>query len=280
MQITIASGKGGTGKTTIATSLFISIDDAQLLDADVDEPNCSLFLQIKEKEVGKAQILIPEIDNDKCTHCGKCSESCQYHALVNLPGQVVVFKKICHGCGVCSFICPEKAITEKPRTIGKIFSNETKKALFHYGELIVGEELSTPVIAKLKEFIKHEKELVIIDSPPGSACSMVEAVIDSDFVIVVGEPTPFGLSDMKIVIETLRRLEIRFGVVINKEGIGTDKMERYCTEERIPILMKIPFDLEIAKKYSTGKTLAEGSEYWKNEFKEMVQKIKEEITNE
>ena len=167
MLITIASGKGGTGKTTIATSIFLSHEDSQLLDADVDEPNCSLFLNFKEKEVGEAQILVPEIDNDKCTHCGKCSESCQFHALVNLPGQIVVFDRICHGCGVCSFVCPENAITEKPRTIGKILSGESEKALFHYGELIVGEELSSPVISKLKEFINHEKELVIVDSPPG-----------------------------------------------------------------------------------------------------------------
>lgn len=280
MLITIASGKGGTGKTTIATSLFLSHEDVQLLDADVDEPNCSLFLDIDVKEVDIAQILVPEINISKCTLCGICSENCEYNSLINLPGQILVFEKICHGCGVCSFLCPEKAITEKPRTIGSIYSGKIENTLFHYGELIVGEELSSPVIMKLKESIDPKKELVIIDSPPGSACPMVEAVIDSDFVIIVAEPTPFGLADMKIVVETLRRIEMKFGVIINKDGIGNDELEKYCSEEKIPILMKVPFDLEIAKKYSEGKTLAEGSTAWKNQFKELIVKIKGDVNNE
>ncbi|NPD88268.1 MAG: 4Fe-4S binding protein [Asgard group archaeon] len=280
MQITIASGKGGTGKTTIATSLFLSHENIQLLDADVDEPNCSLFLSISVKEVGEAQILVPEIDYTKCTHCGICSENCEFHSLINLPGQILVFEKICHGCGVCSYLCPEKAISEKPRTIGKIFAGTDKELIFHYGELIVGEELSTPVIAKLKNFIHQEKGLIIIDSPPGSACSMVEAVINSDYVIIVAEPTPFGLSDMQIVVETLRRIKMEFGVIINKDGIGNDELETFCTEEEIPILMKVPFDIEIAQKYSEGKTLAVSSPYWKKKFIELIKKIKGEINND
>ena len=280
MQITIASGKGGTGKTIIATSIFLSHDNAQLLDADVDEPNCFLFLDFDYKEVGKAQVLVPEIDNTKCTHCGICSDNCEYNSLINLPGQVVVFEKICHGCGLCSFLCPENAITEKPRTLGKIFFGKKKELTFHYGELIVGEELSTPVIMKLKEYVQQEKELVIIDSPPGSACPMVEAVIDSDFVIVVAEPTPFGLSDMQIVVETLRRLKKKFGVIINKDGIGNDELENYCKEEGIHVLMKIPFDMKIAQNYSVGKTLLQASSNWKSQFRELIDKIRGVVYNE
>ena len=277
MKVSVVSGKGGTGKTTVATSLALSIENSQLIDADVEEPNCFIFLNTDTGVVGQTEILVPKIDEEICTQCGKCSDSCEYNALAKLPGHILLFEKICHGCGVCSAVCPEGAITEEPRAIGYIYSSKDEDLLFNYGELIVGEELSTPIISKLKEYTDDEKNLNVIDSPPGSACAMVEAVIDSDFVIVVGEPTPFGLSDMKIVIETLRQLEKKFGIVINKDGVGDNEMERYCLEEDLPILMKIPFDINIAKNYSVGKTLVESFPEWKEKFTELRIKIEEMV---
>ncbi len=275
MKVAIVSGKGGTGKTTVAVSIALSHKKVHLLDADVDEPNCSLFLNMSTEVVGVAKIPIPVIDKNKCTLCGICSSNCEYNALMKLPGEILVHDKMCHGCGLCTYICPEEAITELPREIGKIYEASNDNLLFHFGEIIVGEELSTPVIGNLMKYISPSKSLVIVDSPPGSACPMVEVVIDSDFVIVVSEPTPFGLSDMKIVIDTLRVLDKKFGVVINKDGVGDDELERFCESEQIPILMKIPFDLKIARNYSKGIPLVQAFPEYTQSFQNMIGKIKE-----
>ncbi len=275
MEIAVVSGKGGTGKTTVAVSLALSTKGTHLLDADVDEPNCSLFLGLENKVIGTSNIMIPVIDKEKCTLCGKCNESCQYNALFKMPDEILLFDKMCHGCGVCSYVCPEDAISEKPRVVGKILEGKSEDLLFHYGELIVGEELTTPVISRLKEEIKDDDKIVIIDSPPGSACPMVETVSDCDYIIVVSEPTPFGLSDMKVVIETLRIMNKKFGVIINKDGVGDKELERYCENENIPILMKIPFDLEIARNYSTGKNLVDIFPNYRTEFRNLIVKIQE-----
>ncbi|MHA1419475.1 MAG: ATP-binding protein [Candidatus Heimdallarchaeaceae archaeon] len=280
MRIAVASGKGGTGKTLIATSLALSKEGAHLLDADVEEPNCSLFLDLEIKKVATATVPIPDIDTDICTLCGKCSDSCEYNALANLPGQILLFDKICHGCGVCSFVCPENAITEVDKPLGYIYKGKNEHLTFHYGELIVGEELATPIISRLMKTIDKNDKIVIIDSPPGSACPMVEAIHGSDFVILAGEPTPFGLSDMKIVVETLRKLGTKFGVVINKDGVGNDELESYCEEDEIPILMKIPFDMEIAKQNSEGIPLVKGFPEYESKFQNLYSNIEEMVKNE
>ncbi len=277
MEIAIVSGKGGTGKTSLAISLASILDDVQLIDADVDEPNCSLFLDLKMKHKADAEILVPEINYDKCTLCGICSKNCEYNALMKVPDQILLFEKMCHGCGLCSKICPEKAIQEIPRTIGKVLQGENESLLFNYGVINVGEELSTPVIAQLKQHISKTKEIVIIDSPPGSACPMVETVADVDYVIVVAEPTPFGLSDMKIVVKTLNILKKKFGVIINKDGIGDEELENFCINEKIPILLKIPFSLEIARKYSEGLPFIKVLPQMKTDLETMMIIIQEKI---
>jgi MinD superfamily P-loop ATPase len=277
MQVAIVSGKGGTGKTSLAVSLFQVLEDVQLLDADVDEPNCSLFLDLEIEYIADAKIPIPEINQDKCNLCGKCNSVCQYNALMKVLDQILVFDKMCHGCGLCSKICPENAITEKPRTIGKIFEGKKGSFLFNFGELIVGEELTTPVISQLMNHISSEKEMIIIDSPPGSSCPMVETVSEADYIIVVGEPTPFGLSDLKIVVEALRILDKKFGVVINKDGIGDAELEKYCKTKNIPILLKIPFSLEIAEHYSRGKPFIEVIPEINGLLTDMINRIRSEI---
>lgn len=280
MRIAIVSGKGGTGKTLIATSLALSLEGAHLLDADVEEPNCSLFLDLDIKKIATATVLIPDIDTNICTLCGKCSDSCEYNALANLPRQILLFDKICHGCGVCSYVCPEDAISEVEKPLGYIFEGKNEHLTFHYGELIVGEELATPIISRLKETIDENDKIVIIDSPPGSACPMVETAHGADFVILAGEPTPFGLSDMKIVVETLKELGIKYGVIINKDGVGNDELEVYCKENNIPILMKIPYDMEISKQNSVGIPLITGFPEWKSKFQSLYSNIEELVLNE
>jgi MinD superfamily P-loop ATPase len=273
MKIAIASGKGGTGKTTIATSLALSLQNSHLIDADVEEPNCSLFLGMSNEIVGDATISFPVIDENKCTLCGICSSNCEFNALACLKDKILVFEKVCHGCGLCKTLCPYNAISEKNRKIGKIYRGLDSNLLFNYGELEIGEELSSIVIAELKKYASNNHTNIIIDAPPGSGCPVVETVIDVDFVVVVGEPTPFGLSDMQHLIEMLKHLGKKFGVIVNKAGIGNDDLLEYCKEEKIQILMKIPFSLEIAKQYSKGITLVNYLPDYKDQFIQMFSKI-------
>jgi MinD superfamily P-loop ATPase len=271
MIISIASGKGGTGKTTVAVNLALSLKNVQLLDCDVEEPNAHLFLKPRIKEEVKASIPVPEVDETKCTYCGKCRQVCAYHAIAVLSGNngnkgsVLIFPHLCHGCGACSLLCPEKAIKEVNKEIGVVEIGEKDHLQFVDGRLNVGEAMSPPLIRQVKRYINPTRT-VIIDAPPGTSCPVITAVRGSDFCVLVTEPTPFGLNDLTLAVEVLRKLKIPFGVVINRCDIGDGKVESYCKQENIPILMKIPFSREIAVNYSEGVPIVKKDGSYQDKF--------------
>ena len=279
MIISVASGKGGTGKTLVATSLALSLKDKQkiqLLDCDVEEPNDHIFLKPDIKGREAVNILVPQVNEDICTYCGRCAQVCVYHAIAVLPRNVLVFPHLCHGCGACSYLCPEKAISEEPREIGVVETGHSNGIAFVQGRLNVGEPMPTPVIRKVKEKANHDG-IVITDVSPGTSCPVVESIKDSDFCLLVTEPTPFGLNDLVLAMETVKELKVPFGVVINRAGVGDGKVEEYCLREGISVLLTIPLDTEIARLNSRGITLVEGMPQWKERFTGLFDRIREII---
>lgn len=273
MNISVASGKGGTGKTTVATNLALSLkDNVQLLDCDVEEPNSHIFVKPHIKETKSVFVQVPKINKEKCTGCGKCGEVCEYNAIAVVNKKVLVFPELCHGCGSCSYFCPENAIEEENKEIGITEVGKRGKVGFVHGKLHLGQMMAPPVIKDVKNYIGKNK-ISIIDAPPGTSCPVITAIQDTDFVILVTEPTPFGLNDLKLGVEVVRKLGLRFGVVINRSDLGNDETDRYCREERIPVLMRIPFKKEIAEAYSKGKSIVENSSSYKKEFVKLFDKI-------
>jgi len=281
MIISVASGKGGTGKTLVATSLALSLKDSHkvtLLDCDVEEPNAHVFLKPAITSSEPVLIPVPKIDEEKCTRCGKCAEVCAYNAIAVLGEHVLTFPQLCHGCGACSYLCPEKAISEEPRETGVVEMGQADGLEFIHGKLTVGEAMAPPIIRRVKQQGNNEGT-VIIDIPPGTSCPVVEAVKGSDFCLLVTEPTPFGLNDLILAVETMRELDIPCGVVLNRAGVGDAKVEEYCLKENIPVLLTIPLDTEIARLYSKGIPLVEGMPQWKDSFGQLFESI-EEIVDE
>jgi MinD superfamily P-loop ATPase len=276
MIISVASGKGGTGKTTVAVNLALSLpkENVQLIDCDVEEPNAHLFLKPTIRQVTSAGISVPRVDESKCTYCGKCAKVCEYHAITVILKNVLVFDELCHGCGACSYLCPEKAIYEVDKEIGILQEGSSDGISFANGILNIGEPMASPVIKKIKEKIQKDKA-VILDAPPGTACPVIAAVKGSDFCLLVTEPTPFGLNDLELAVGMLEILEIPLGVIINKADIGDRGVWDYCESKNIPILMEIPMDRNIAESYSRGIPIVADNASYIQRFQELFQKVEE-----
>ena len=279
MIISVASGKGGTGKTTIATNLALSLNGSvQFLDCDVEEPNSHIFLKpdIRENEI--VGIPVPEVDASRCTYCGKCGEICQYSAIVVISKNVLTFPELCHGCGGCFLVCPEGAISEKDRQIGVVEKGEASKIAFVHGRLQIGAAISPPLIKAVKKHVDKAKT-VIIDAPPGTSCPVIEAVKESDFCILVTEPTPFGLNDLRLAVEVVRILKIPFGVIINRADEGDEGVKEYCSRENIPILMEIKTERKIAEAYSRGIPIVEIMPEYRKYFQLLFARLEQQCKN-
>ncbi len=277
MIVAIASGKGGTGKTTVAVNLALSLGDIQLLDCDVEEANAHILLKPKINNIIQVHVLTPKIIEEKCNHCGDCAKFCKYNALFVTSEKAIVFPELCHSCGGCSLVCPNHAIIEEKRIIGTIKKGRRKNVELVFGELNVGEPMSVPMIRAVKDHIENKN--VIIDSPPGTACPVVTSVYGSDFCILVTEPTPFGLHDLEISTQVIKELNIPFGVVVNMVGIGNKKVYDYCKKERVPILLEIPFDRKIAELYSKGVPFVDKMPEWRSKFRTLWNNIEERASN-
>lgn len=260
MKIAIASGKGGTGKTTLSVNLAVALAGRRtvgLLDCDVEVPDCHLYLRPSFNATEPVGTAVPVIDAEACTACGLCARACEFHALLALPGQPLFLPELCHGCGVCTFVCPEEAISDGIREIGTVGAGDVNGLYFRWGRLNVGEARSGPVIRAVKDLsAAPELDLVILDSPPGVACPAIEAMRGADFVVLVTEPTPFGLHDLELAVEAARGLGLPHGVVVNRSGIGDDRVQRFCSDQRVPLLMEIPNDRRIAEACSRGEIFA------------------------
>jgi MinD superfamily P-loop ATPase len=284
MIIAVASGKGGTGKTTVATSLALSIADSVplFLDCDVEEPNAALFLKPALEPGEEVGILIPQVDVDKCTYCGRCAEVCVWHAIAVVGKRVLIFPELCHGCGSCTLNCPEGAIHEALHVMGRLESGRAGPIVFGHGILNVGEAMAVPIIRQLKA--KHPANaghgVTILDASPGTSCPVVETMRGADFVLLVTEPTPFGLHDLRLTVQVARdELGLPLGVVINRDGVGDAGVDDYCTAEGIPILMRIPLDRRIAAAISGGEVLVEALPEYRPLFLELYTLIAREMAS-
>ena len=282
IMISVASGKGGTGKTTIANNLAVVSSEnghrVAYMDCDVEEPNGALFLKPKIDEMRPVSVSIPEVDTEKCTACGLCGHICQYSAIVALKTEPLVFPELCHGCGGCWLVCPAGAISETFRDTGRLELGHADKISFVQGILNVGEVMSPPVIRRVKA-VRPDSDLVIVDAPPGTSCPVIESVRGADLVLLVTEPTPFGLNDLKLAVEMTRALTLPFGVVINRADIGDDETRKYCDAEQIDILAEIPDDRRIAEVYSRGELVCRALPEYRRLFSDLLAVIEEKVVS-
>ncbi|MBT3310571.1 MAG: P-loop NTPase [Desulfobacterales bacterium] len=280
MIISVASGKGGTGKTTVATNLAVSLrSEVQLLDCDVEEPNAHLFLNPKMEEKEAVMMFVPAIDEDKCNYCKKCAEICRFKAIAVISKTVLTFPELCHSCGGCMEVCPEQAVYRTGRKVGDVEKGLADDIFFIHGRMRVGEAMSPPLIKKVRSYIKPDI-INIIDAPPGTSCPVIAAMKDTDFVVMVTEPTPFGLHDLTLGVEAVKLLNIPCGLVINRSDIGNNDVRDYAKKENLPILLEIPFDRKIAEAYSRGKMIVDEMPEWKDKFIGLYNHIEDLVKKE
>ena len=282
MKITVASGKGGTGKTTVATNLaYTASRDGQsvaFLDCDVEEPNSQIFLKAEINQSEPVHRVVPKVDEEICTLCGECGEICQYSAIACIGEKVLVFPELCHACGGCWLVCPVDAISEVPRVVGRLERGRAGSIQFVQGLLNIGEAMSPPVIRAVKSNAP-EAALEIVDAPPGTSCPVIESIRGTDYVILVTEPTPFGLNDLQLAVEMVRALQMPFGVVINRADLGDDEVRQYCHRNRIDILAEIPDDRRIAEAYSEGKMICRALPEYESLFARLLKQIAEKVSD-
>ena len=281
MIVTVASGKGGTGKTTVATNLALVSPEAQYIDCDVEEPNGHLFLKPEISREEEVDLPIPQIDAEKCTACGDCARACEFNALALVGKKVMAFPDLCHGCGACTFICPEAAISESAKIIGRLEIGSAQALNgnwldFAHGVSKIGNPLTPPIIKRVKKLARDDR-FVIMDSPPGTSCPMVQTLLGSDYCLFVTEPTPFGLNDLELAVGVARQLDIPCGIVVNRADAGDERIHRYCEQEKIPLLLEIPFDRELAFAYSKGEAAVLSSPKLEAKFRTLHQRIIEEV---
>ena len=278
VKLALASGKGGTGKTTLSTALALSArGPVWLLDCDVEEPNCHIFIQPESQRTVPVPVPVPVIDNTKCTGCGACGEICQFNAIVPLGKKTIVFPELCHSCGGCARVCPSGAITEQDIIVGTLEISTRDHVTFVKGQLDVGRAMSGPVIKAVKQFASDD-HVTVIDCPPGTSCPMIAAVSGVDFVLLVTEPTPFGLHDLRLAVETVRTLGLPFGVAINRSDAGDDRVETYCRDEDIAVMVRIPEDRRIAEAYSNGNVLTAAVPEYIPVLQRLIADIQDRVT--
>jgi MinD superfamily P-loop ATPase len=276
MIISVASGKGGTGKTTVAVNLALAVareSKVQFFDCDAEAPNAHLFLkpQFDHREAVKAAC--PTVNGTLCTFCGRCAEVCTYNALAVLKDRVLVFPELCHDCGGCARFCPENAIGKKEYDIGFVESGYAGTIEFFQGTLTPGEAFAPPIICALKHKMSDDS-IVIVDAPPGTSCPVVEAIKGSDYCLLVAEPTPFGLHDLALAVELVRKLRLQIGVVINRSDVGDNKVEAFCIQEGLPVIMKLLYDKQLAIKYAEGTPAVNVLPTYREKFSQLYSDIK------
>ncbi|MFO7907678.1 MAG: P-loop NTPase [Planctomycetota bacterium] len=276
MRLAVSSGKGGTGKTTVATNLAVTAArtgrTVGYLDCDVEEPNGFLFLEPQINETRPVNVSIPKVDIEKCNGCGQCGRICQYSAIVSMDKQVLVFAELCHGCGGCWLVCPTRAITEFHRQTGQLLLGKAGDVHCVQGLLNIGEAMSPPVIRAVKE-AAPEVDFLVIDSPPGTSCPVIESVRDSDLVLLVTEPTPFGLNDLRLAVKMVRALKLPFAVVINRADIGDGETKAYCARQRIEVLAEVPDDRQVAEAYSRGEMACDAIPKYRQLYSDLLDRV-------